>query len=441
MGDLFEEGLFAFREGKYEDAGELFKQRINEDDQNPKVWNALGICLSKLGENDDAVVCFENALVLDPKNQTYSKNLEKQQKKNLKLNSQSEQIILKKEKNNRPIIHYFSFIGILVIILIVVTFLFFSQSESKPIQEIDLEITPIVTPTIIATSILTPTPTTIIQTPIQVQDSKKLETSVPLDSAFNEIYIVSKSMADKKDYDERYYVRISDLSKSLSYYLKYADPYLKTNIDTSNYQFNRLKTDLLVAVNKYSSERDFINPPQTHRVFEKKVFSLAVNLSGSDKNLEFTYSADDLLTDPIFINMHNSFKRYSQDEINNLINPVDKDKELNAYLDELKRKREEADQQWLEDAKIQRQQKELEQQKEALIKEKRKKLVDLKWACTQARDSCEGGCGINIPCITRCEIQCDKCIEAAYAEVGGVIKRATSQCDGNRCWGTVDIFE
>jgi len=54
-----------------------------EDDQNPKIWNALGVALSKSGDLESADVCFENAVMLDPGNLTYERNLGKNQDKNV----------------------------------------------------------------------------------------------------------------------------------------------------------------------------------------------------------------------------------------------------------------------------------------------------------------------------------------------------------------------
>jgi Flp pilus assembly protein TadD len=42
---------------------------------------ALGICLSKTGQYDNAAISFENAVALSPDNATYKKNLAGNQKK------------------------------------------------------------------------------------------------------------------------------------------------------------------------------------------------------------------------------------------------------------------------------------------------------------------------------------------------------------------------
>lgn len=72
--DLFQAGIREYRAGNYEEAGELLQNSLEIDDQNPKAWNSLGIVFTKLGQLDDATTCFENALMLDPGNETYEKN-------------------------------------------------------------------------------------------------------------------------------------------------------------------------------------------------------------------------------------------------------------------------------------------------------------------------------------------------------------------------------
>ncbi|MDX8551759.1 tetratricopeptide repeat protein [Methanospirillum sp. J.3.6.1-F.2.7.3] len=75
MDDLFKIGLQKYRESKYAEARDLFLLSIQNDDSNPKTWNALGICYTKLGQIDEASNCYDTALMLDPGNATYEKNL------------------------------------------------------------------------------------------------------------------------------------------------------------------------------------------------------------------------------------------------------------------------------------------------------------------------------------------------------------------------------
>lgn len=77
----FDEGMRLFRSGDIPGACDQFHQAVEQDENNHKAWNALGICLSKTGEYEDAETCFENALMLDPGNATYEKNREKNDQK------------------------------------------------------------------------------------------------------------------------------------------------------------------------------------------------------------------------------------------------------------------------------------------------------------------------------------------------------------------------
>lgn len=72
----FDDGMRLFRAGDVSGACEQFHQAVEQDENNHRAWNALGICLSKTGQYDDADTCFENALMLDPGNATYERNRE-----------------------------------------------------------------------------------------------------------------------------------------------------------------------------------------------------------------------------------------------------------------------------------------------------------------------------------------------------------------------------
>lgn len=78
--DFFQLGLSAFKIGQYENAINLFHKAIDEDNNNPKIWNAFGVTLSKQGDFISARKCFENALMMDPGNITYEKNRDKNEK-------------------------------------------------------------------------------------------------------------------------------------------------------------------------------------------------------------------------------------------------------------------------------------------------------------------------------------------------------------------------
>lgn len=73
----YQEGIREFRAGNYERAGTLFQEALDINDQNHKAWNALGIACSKVGQIEDALTCFENALMIEPGNITYQNNFDK----------------------------------------------------------------------------------------------------------------------------------------------------------------------------------------------------------------------------------------------------------------------------------------------------------------------------------------------------------------------------
>lgn len=73
----FDEGMCFFKKGEYHDAAKEFTIITKSDEKNHKAWNALGICLSKDGNFDQAAICFENALTLVPENEIYIKNIKK----------------------------------------------------------------------------------------------------------------------------------------------------------------------------------------------------------------------------------------------------------------------------------------------------------------------------------------------------------------------------
>lgn len=79
----YSDGMKEFKAENYEEAAHQFVTETEQDDQNHKAWNALGICLSKTGQFDAAGTCFENAVTLDPGNATYKKNLDRNDKKRI----------------------------------------------------------------------------------------------------------------------------------------------------------------------------------------------------------------------------------------------------------------------------------------------------------------------------------------------------------------------
>lgn len=77
----YDEGLRLFKSANYRAAAEQFAAVTEADENNHQAWNALGICLSKLGEYENAGTCFDNAVMLAPDNPTYRKNQAGNEKK------------------------------------------------------------------------------------------------------------------------------------------------------------------------------------------------------------------------------------------------------------------------------------------------------------------------------------------------------------------------
>ncbi len=84
-----EDGLILFKNRDFHGASEHFYEVVKENGENHKAWNALGVCLSQMGNYTDANTCFFNAIQIDPDIEQYKKNLEKNQKFLKKLNNES----------------------------------------------------------------------------------------------------------------------------------------------------------------------------------------------------------------------------------------------------------------------------------------------------------------------------------------------------------------
>lgn len=72
--ETFKDGLELYRKGYYKEAAEVLSFAIREDPDNIKIWNALGVALSRAGDNNRALVAFDAALELDPGNHICKKN-------------------------------------------------------------------------------------------------------------------------------------------------------------------------------------------------------------------------------------------------------------------------------------------------------------------------------------------------------------------------------
>lgn len=73
----FKSGMTAFKEKQYEEAAAHFSKEIQDHAAMHKSFNALGVTYSKVGKIKEAKACFLKAHALDPKNETYKRNLKK----------------------------------------------------------------------------------------------------------------------------------------------------------------------------------------------------------------------------------------------------------------------------------------------------------------------------------------------------------------------------
>lgn len=100
--NIFQDGIRLYKEGRYSEAVEVLHRVVSADHDNHKAWNALGVSLSKIGDLDQSIICFENALSLLPGNEIYRRNLVKAQDKLLQI-KQILPIPSGKEEGSAPI--------------------------------------------------------------------------------------------------------------------------------------------------------------------------------------------------------------------------------------------------------------------------------------------------------------------------------------------------
>lgn len=73
----FTSGMIAFREKRYDEAITLFTQAIREKSDIHKAFNALGVSYFRVGNEIEAEANFAKALLLDPHNSVYERNMSK----------------------------------------------------------------------------------------------------------------------------------------------------------------------------------------------------------------------------------------------------------------------------------------------------------------------------------------------------------------------------
>ena len=58
--------------GNYNNALNFFEQAISLDQKDPDLWNLKGIALRSLGRYDEAILCFNKSLSIDPRDKNAS---------------------------------------------------------------------------------------------------------------------------------------------------------------------------------------------------------------------------------------------------------------------------------------------------------------------------------------------------------------------------------
>ncbi len=69
---LIEKGKKLLDDVKFEEALACFEQALLLDQNNPDLWNHKGIALRSIGRYDEALECFNRSLEIDPRDSTAS---------------------------------------------------------------------------------------------------------------------------------------------------------------------------------------------------------------------------------------------------------------------------------------------------------------------------------------------------------------------------------
>ncbi len=65
--ELSKTGKKQLEDEQYEDALNSFERAISLNQNDPDLWNLMGIVLRSLGRYDEAVECFNKSLEIDPR--------------------------------------------------------------------------------------------------------------------------------------------------------------------------------------------------------------------------------------------------------------------------------------------------------------------------------------------------------------------------------------
>ncbi|MDC0168180.1 tetratricopeptide repeat protein [Candidatus Nitrosopelagicus sp.] len=69
---LIQKGITNLNDGNFEDALSYFEQALLLKPDDPDLWNHKGVVLRSLGRYDEASVCYNKSLQLDPRDRASS---------------------------------------------------------------------------------------------------------------------------------------------------------------------------------------------------------------------------------------------------------------------------------------------------------------------------------------------------------------------------------
>lgn len=89
-------GSLLYKNKQYEGAREILEWVVTQNPDDHRAWNTLGATYVKLKLSSDAERCFRNATLLDPENEVYSVNMERNHKNLESTKKQSENFLKRK---------------------------------------------------------------------------------------------------------------------------------------------------------------------------------------------------------------------------------------------------------------------------------------------------------------------------------------------------------